>query len=73
MLKKFVPHVKKFCQDHGIEYKVLLLLDNAPAHPSAEKLTSCDGKVTTMYLYCHARVLSYVASITYPLLFVIVL
>ena len=48
--KNFVPHVKKFCQDQGIEYKVLLLLDNAPAHPSPEKLTSCDGKVTTMFL-----------------------
>ena len=48
--EKFVPHVKKFCHNHGIEYKVLLLLDNAPAHPSAEKLKSRDGKVTTMFL-----------------------
>ena len=28
----FVPHVKKFCHNHGIEYKELLLLDNAPAY-----------------------------------------
>ena len=29
----FVPHVKKFCEDKSIEYKILLLVDNAPAHP----------------------------------------
>ena len=29
---------------------MLLLLDNAPAHPSADKLTSHDGKITTMFL-----------------------
>ena len=48
--EQFVPYVKKFCRDKGIEYKVLLLVDNAPAHPSSEKLTSRDGKVTTMFL-----------------------
>ena len=41
---KFVPCVKKFCLDKKMEYKVLLLLDNAPAHPSCDKLTSRDGK-----------------------------
>ena len=30
---KFVPHVKKFCENLGIEYKILLLLDNATAQP----------------------------------------
>ncbi len=46
----FVPHVKQYCNDNGIEYKILLLLDNAPAHPSAESLQSSDGKVTPMFL-----------------------
>lgn len=46
----FVPHVKKFCEDKSIEYKILLLVDNAPAHPSIEILQSRDGKVKTMFL-----------------------
>ena len=33
--EKFTPYVKKFCRDQGMEYKVLLLQDNAPAHPSS--------------------------------------
>ena len=47
---KFVPHVKRFCEGNVIEYKILLLLDNAPAHPSIEVLQSRDGCVTTMFL-----------------------
>ena len=31
------------------EAKALLLLDNAPAHPDAEKLVSVDGKIQTMF------------------------
>ncbi len=46
----FVPYVKKFCSDTGIVYKILLLVDNAPAHPSTDCLQSTDGKVTTMFL-----------------------
>ena len=46
----FVPYVKKFCNDNGIEYKTLLLVDTAPAHPSTDCLQSSDGKVTTMCL-----------------------
>ena len=41
----FVPKVRKFCMDNDIQYKVLLLLDNAPAHPSSTILQSNDGKV----------------------------
>ena len=48
--KRFVPHVKEFCLKNSITYKVLLLLDNAPAHPSTDKLVSADGKVTTLFL-----------------------
>ena len=47
---KFVPHVKKFCEQNGIEFKILLLLDNAPAHPSTARLQSRGGEVTTMFL-----------------------
>ena len=47
---KFIPYIKQFCQKVSIEYKALLLLDNAPAHPAAEKLQSQDGKVVTMFL-----------------------
>ena len=47
---KFVPRVKRFCEENVIEYKILLLLDNAPAHPSIEVLQSRDGCVTTMFL-----------------------
>jgi len=46
----FFPHVKKHCRDNGIEYKVLLLTDNAPAHPSEEVLKSREGKVTAIFL-----------------------
>jgi hypothetical protein len=45
-----VPYVNKFCQDESLEYKALLLVDNTPAHPSHEKLTSRDNRVTTMFL-----------------------
>ena len=39
----FVPAVKK---NHPVQSrKVLLLLDNAPAHPSAEELNSIDSKI----------------------------
>ena len=48
--KKFVPYVKRFCEVNNNEYKILLLLDNAPSHPSTETLTSADGKVTTCFL-----------------------
>ncbi|XP_069193564.1 tigger transposable element-derived protein 7-like [Procambarus clarkii] len=37
------------CRIHPAEVKVMLLTDNAPAHPIA-KLTSPDGKITCMAL-----------------------
>ena len=46
---KFVPYVKQFCEKNKIEYKILLLLDNAPAHSSAEVLQSRGGKVKTIF------------------------
>ncbi|XP_068959389.1 tigger transposable element-derived protein 1-like isoform X2 [Petaurus breviceps papuanus] len=29
----FVPEVEKFCNNNGIPFKILLILDNAPGHP----------------------------------------
>ena len=46
----FVPYVRKFCRDNDIECKILLLLDNAPAHPSISTLQSNDGKIVTKFL-----------------------
>lgn len=46
----FIPSVKKFCREKGLEEKVLLLLDNAPSHPSRESLQSSDGKIKVMFL-----------------------
>ncbi len=37
-------HFVKVCIDNGVEYKILLLVDNAPAHPSTDCLQSTDGK-----------------------------
>ena len=33
---KFIPSVKKYCNNNNVDYKVLLLIDNTPAHPSEE-------------------------------------
>lgn len=52
--KHFIPEVRHF-QEHTLhippeDVKALLLLDNAPAHPNAEKLVSSDGKIRVMFL-----------------------
>ena len=46
----FVPYVGKFFRENDVVYKVLLLFDNAPAHPSTSKLQSRDGNVMTEFL-----------------------
>ncbi|XP_053968916.1 jerky protein homolog-like [Anastrepha ludens] len=33
----FVPQVKKYLLDKGLEFKVILLIDNAPGHPHKEQ------------------------------------
>ena len=48
--ERFVPSVRKFCRDKGIEEKALLLVDNAPSHPSSATLHSEDGRVKTLFL-----------------------
>ena len=47
----FVLSVRMFCSENGLEKKALLLLDNAPSHPSTETLQSDDGKIKTMLLH----------------------
>ena len=47
---RFVPSVRIFCRCRGLEEKVLLLLDNAPSHPSSASLQSEDGKIKTLFL-----------------------
>ena len=48
--QRFVPSVRRYCSEKGLEKKALLLLDNAPSHPSTETLQSDDGKIKTMCL-----------------------
>ena len=47
---KFVPRVKHYLHIKGLPVKALLLMDNAPAHPSTEELCSRDGLIKTMFL-----------------------
>lgn len=46
----FVPSVKKYLHDKNLPVKAILLLDNAPSHPSTDVLQSSDKSVTAMYL-----------------------
>ncbi|XP_052751843.1 jerky protein homolog-like [Galleria mellonella] len=46
----FVPEVRKWLKDHNFPQKALLLLDNAPGHPSEEELTTEDKCITAMFL-----------------------
>ena len=48
--QQFVPSVRRFCSENELERKALLLLDNAPSHPSSKTLQSDDGKIKTMFL-----------------------
>lgn len=46
----FIPAVKKKQLETGRVEKVLLLLDNAPSHPSADELNTVDENVQVLYL-----------------------
>ncbi|KAG6923034.1 JRK-like [Chelydra serpentina] len=48
--KYFVPAVRSHLPRQNLEPKALLLLDNCPAHPPVETLTSKDGKIKVSYL-----------------------
>ena len=47
---KFVPRVRHYLHIKGLPVKALLLMGNAPAHPSTEELCSRDGLIKTMFL-----------------------
>ncbi|XP_062829389.1 zinc finger protein with KRAB and SCAN domains 7 [Anolis carolinensis] len=46
--KEFVPSTEKFLKENYLPRKAVLLLDNAPTHPDAEKLQ--DGDIKAMFL-----------------------
>ncbi|CAM2112185.1 unnamed protein product [Caretta caretta] len=48
--KYFVPAVWSHLRRQNLEPKALLLLDNCPAHPRVETLTSKDRKIKVSYL-----------------------
>ncbi|XP_071943866.1 jerky protein homolog-like [Antedon mediterranea] len=48
--ENFVPRARCFCRENNIPEKIVLLLDNAPAHPSEEVLTTEDGAFLVMFL-----------------------
>ena len=51
--KHFVPAVRKFQEEvlkiDPKDVKALLILDNAPAHPSESTLVSHDGKIRVIF------------------------
>ena len=52
--KHFVPEVQRYQEEelklHPDNVRALLLLDDAPVHPTANKLVSDDGRIRVMYL-----------------------
>lgn len=47
--QKFIPEVRLFLSDNNLPQKAVLLLDNAPSHPSQSVLKSEDGNIFTMF------------------------
>jgi hypothetical protein len=50
---EFIPKVKQEQEYKGRKGKVLLLLDNAPSHPSAEKLNIVDPNFKVMFFHAN--------------------
>lgn len=48
--KNFIPQVCDFLKSKNLPEKAVLLLDNAPSHPSEALLKSDDGKIFVIYL-----------------------
>lgn len=46
----FVPSVQQFQNEKGIPKRAVLLLDNAPSHPSESTLKTPDGQIFVYYL-----------------------
>ena len=47
---EFVPATIKYLKDKNLPIKALLVLDNAPSHPSTEHLQYDDGKIEAIFL-----------------------
>ena len=47
---EFVPAARKHMRKQKMEEKVCLLVDNCPAHPSADILQTADGKIKVYFL-----------------------
>ncbi|XP_066244712.1 jerky protein homolog-like [Euwallacea similis] len=47
--KCFVPQVEKYLDEKKLPLRAMLLLDNAPSYPIAEKLCSKDGNIFVKY------------------------
>ncbi|XP_062817880.1 tigger transposable element-derived protein 1-like isoform X2 [Anolis carolinensis] len=41
----FIPEVKKYLQEEGLDFKVLLIIDNSPGHPESIRFEDEDVKV----------------------------
>ncbi len=48
--KHFVPEVRRYLESKYLDPKAVLLLDNAPSHPSASALITSDGKIKCFFL-----------------------
>lgn len=48
--KKFVPEVKQHLREQNLPEKDVLLIDNAPSHPSDFELKSADGNFIAKFL-----------------------
>ncbi|CAM4548127.1 unnamed protein product [Caretta caretta] len=43
--KCFIPEVKRYLEEKGLDFKVLLIVDNAPAHPAALRFVHNDVQI----------------------------
>ena len=48
--QEFIPSVRNYLQERKLPEKTLLLLDNAPAHPSTDVLQTEDGAIKCLFL-----------------------
>ena len=48
--QEFIPSVRNYLQERKLPEKALLLLDNAPAHPSTGVLQTEDGTIKCLFL-----------------------
>ncbi|CAM4576649.1 unnamed protein product [Lepidochelys olivacea] len=46
--KCFIPEVKRYLKEKGLDFKVLLIIDNAPGHPEAYRFAHNDVEVVSL-------------------------